>query len=112
MSEHDVRQWTMFIHLSLLAGYVIPFGGLVVPIVLWQMKKDESETVDEHGRMAVNAILSYTCYLVAAGILCLVAIGFVLLPILLVASIAMPIVAGIKANDGVLWRYPLVIDFL
>ena len=27
-------------HLSGLAGYIIPFGGVLVPIIIWMVKKD------------------------------------------------------------------------
>ena len=42
MDQREINQWCMFMHLGLLAGYAVPLGGLVVPIVLWQLKKDAS----------------------------------------------------------------------
>ena len=55
MEEKDVRQWCMFMHLSQFAGYLVPFAGIVVPIVMWQTKKDEAPEIDAHGRAVVNA---------------------------------------------------------
>ena len=39
-------------------------------------------------------------------------IGFPLVFALAIASIAFPIIGAIKADEGVLWRYPMVIRFL
>ena len=72
-AEH--RQWAMFIHLSQFAGYVVPLAGLVVPIILWQMKKDESEFIDENGRMAVNWIMTEFVFLIAGIALTFLIIG-------------------------------------
>ncbi len=34
----DTNMWGMFVHLSQFCGYVVPLAGLIVPIVLWQIK--------------------------------------------------------------------------
>jgi uncharacterized Tic20 family protein len=51
--------------------------------------------------------------------LCFVLIGFLLLPILLVAGgigwivmVVLTIIASVKASNGQLYRYPLTIRFL
>ena len=112
MEERETRQWCMFLHLSQLAGYIVPLGGVIVPVVMWQMKKDESSVIDAHGRAVMNALISYTIYWIGAIVLCFLVIGFFLLPILAIATIVLPIIGAIKANDGVLWRYPLAIPLL
>ena len=38
--------------------------------------------------------------------------GFLLLIIIGLRSVIFPIVGGIKANDGEVWKYPLSIRFL
>ena len=40
-SDKDFRMWAMILHFSLLAGFVIPLGGLIAPIIIWQIKKEE-----------------------------------------------------------------------
>lgn len=112
MDEKAVRQWCMFMHLSQFAGYAIPFAGIIAPIVMWRTRADQSDEIDEHGRMIVNAMLSFFCYWITAIILCFVVIGIPLVFVLAIASIAFPIIGAIKADEGVLWRYPLVIPFL
>jgi len=106
------NEWAMLLHLSLFAGHVVPFGGIIAPIVLWQMKKDEWPEIDEHGKNAVNAIISFIIYLAISGVLCLVLIGFAMLLVLAILAVVFPIIAAVKANEGKVWRYPLTIRFL
>lgn len=110
-STLDVNVWSMYIHISQFCGYIVPVAGLVVPIVLWQLKKGESEIVDKHGKIVLNWILSEIIYAVVCGLLCLILIGFLLLPVLVVLGIVFPIIGAVKANSGVVWPYPLSINF-
>jgi uncharacterized Tic20 family protein len=59
----------MLIHLSSFGGLVIPLGGLILPIILWQAMKKESNYVDFHGKQAVNFNISFFIYNVIAIIL-------------------------------------------
>ena len=102
----------MLLHFSVFAGYAVPIAGLIVPIVLWQLKKDEMPSVDAHGKMVLNFILSYLLYALVFVALVFVLIGIPLLIALSIAGIVLPIIGGIKANDGVLWQYPMIINFI
>lgn len=106
------RTWCMLIHFSVFAGYIAPLAGLIVPIVLWQIKKDELPSVDAHGKMVLNFILSVILYGIIGFALTFVLIGIPLLFALSIACIVFPIIGGIKANAGELWQYPLVINFV
>lgn len=113
-SESTARMWAMWCHMSSLAGLVFPFGQVVGPLVIWQMKKGEFPLVDEHGRESLNFQLSALIYLVAGAIAAFIwslfCFGFLLFPLLGViwlGSIILSIVAGVKANDGGFYRYPL-----
>src|SRR5262245_20242601 len=77
--DRKTREWAQWIHFSMLAGLLVPGAGLVAPIVLWQMKKDELPGTDVHGRIAVNWILSVLIYAVASAILIFALIGIPLL---------------------------------
>jgi len=107
----DAGMWGMLIHLSQFASFVIPMAGLIVPIILWQIKKDDSPIIDQHGRVVANWIISVLIYGIISGMLCLVFIGFPLVLALVIAGIAFPIIGGIKANNGEVWPYPLSISF-
>ena len=112
MTQSQVNNWAMFIHFSQFCGYLVPLAGLVVPIVLWQMKKDESPILDSHGLAVVNWILSVLVYLAICLVLTLVVIGIPMLVVLGVLCIVVPIIGGIKAGNGEVWNYPLTIRFL
>jgi hypothetical protein len=110
--EQQTRQWAMFLHLSLLAGIIVPLGGLVLPIVIWQIKKAELPGIDVHGKIVVNWIISAFLYAVGSVILVLAVVGIPLLIALGVLGVVFPIIGAIKANDGKVWKYPLSIPFL
>ncbi|MFO7871405.1 MAG: DUF4870 domain-containing protein [Kiritimatiellia bacterium] len=107
----DPNVWGMFIHLSQFCGFVLPLGGIIVPIVLWQVKKEESEVIDCHGRVVMNWVISEIIYGVASGLLLLILIGLPLLITLAVLSMVFPIIGAVKANNGEVWRYPCSIPF-
>jgi uncharacterized Tic20 family protein len=110
--QREARRWAMLLHFSVLAGFVAPVAGLVLPILIWQFKKVELPGIDAHGRNAVNWIISLIIYAVISGILVLAFIGIFMLIALGVVALIFPVIAGIKANDGEVWKYPLAIPFL
>jgi uncharacterized Tic20 family protein len=109
--REKAREWCMMLHLALLAGHVVPFGGIIAPIVIWQAKKEDIPDMDEHGRNAVNWVISFVIYVATSAVLCFALIGFVLLPAVLLMNLVFPIVAALKAKDGRVWKYPLAIPF-
>jgi uncharacterized Tic20 family protein len=111
-SEKETRQWAMFLHLSLLAGFVVPFAGFVAPILIWQLKKEEFPELDEHGKVVINWLISGLIYAGISFILMFLIIGIPMLMVLGLLAVVFPIVGGIKANNGELWTYPLSIPFL
>ena len=111
-NERESRQWSMFLHLSVLTTYIVPLAGLVAPIVIWQMKKNDSPKLDTHGKIVVNWVLSMILYMIVSVVLSFVIIGLPMLLALVVLNIVFPIIGGIKANNGETWRYPLSIRFM
>ncbi len=110
----DAKQWAMFLHLSQLAGVLAPGIGLAVPIVIWQIKKPQFPELDSHGKMVTNWIISLFIYCLVASLLSVVTCGvgaLLFLPVAVVA-VVFPILGGLKARDGVLWKYPLTITFI
>lgn len=110
--EQQVRQWSLFLHLSQLAGVLLPLAGLIAPIVLWQVKKDELPELDAHGKEIANWIISELIYGFVFFLLTFVLIGVPLLLVLSFLSIIFPVIGAIKANNGELWRYPLSLSFI
>ncbi len=109
--SRDTNSWGMMIHLSQFCGYLVPLAGLIVPIVLWQMKKDEAEIIDRHGRVVANWIITEFILAIVFGLLCLVFIGIPLFIALAVVAIVFPIIGGVKASNGEVWTYPFSLKF-
>ena len=112
LQTQEEKQMGMFLHLSQLINIILPPGGIVVPIVIWQIKKDEMPALDAHGKMAVNWLISSFIYMIISFVLMLVLVGFLTFIAVAVMSVVFPIIAGIKANNGEFWNYPLTIKFL
>ncbi|MCD4698689.1 MAG: DUF4870 domain-containing protein [Bacteroidales bacterium] len=108
----DERMWGMFCHLSALAGFIIPFGSIIGPLIIWSMKKDEFPFVNEQGKEALNFQISITIYIIISAILILVVVGILLLIALGIFQLIMIIIASIKANNGEKFVYPLSIKFI
>jgi len=110
-SDSESRHWAMAMHFSILAGFAVPLAGLLVPILIWQMKKDELPWLDIHGKHIANWIISKIVYVFACILLSIVIIGIPLLIALGICMVVFPIIGGIKASNGVVWRYPMSISF-
>lgn len=112
------RQFAMFIHLSALIGFFVPFGNLIAPLILWQIKKHESDFIDDQGKEAMN--FNITLVIIGLGLIILTVITFGLgifltLPAGLalgVAALVFAIIAGIRSNDGERYRYPMIFRFI
>jgi uncharacterized protein len=111
-NSHDERLWAMFCHLSAFAGFIIPFGNIIGPLVVWSIKRDRYPLVDDQGKEAINFQISMIIYYLTAFILVFVLIGIPLLIALFFFSLIITVVAAIKANEGVRYRYPLGIRFI
>lgn len=107
----DVNTWSVFIHLSQFLTYLLPLAGIIAPIILWQLKKDESAIIDRHGKIVLNWILTELILFLIAIPLCLVLVGFALLFCISVAAVIFPIIGTIKAGNGEIWPYPCSIRF-
>jgi uncharacterized Tic20 family protein len=108
----NTRTFMMLAHLSAFAGLFIPFGNILGPFIVWMIKKDEMPGVDAHGKESMNFQISITIYLIVSFILWLVIIGIPITVGLSIFWLVMVIMASVKANEGVLYKYPLTIRFL
>ena len=112
MDEAQEKTWGMLCHLAALSGFIIPFGNIIGPLIIWLVKKEESEYVDKQGKESLNFQISVTIYALVAGILVLVVVGIFLLIVLGIAVLVLVIVASIKASNREEFSYPLTIRIL
>lgn len=111
-TSNSERELGMLTHLLAFAGMAMPFGSIVGPLVIWLMKKDESEFLDATGRAVLNFQISYVIWTFAALVLCFFIIGFPMLFVLPILNVIFTIIGAVKARDGIVWDYPMTIQFL
>ena len=106
MSSNDERLYSMLIYLLSL---VFP---ILAPLIIWLLKREDSDFVDYHGKEYFNLLISYTIYMIISGILVVLLIGFILLPIAGIMLTIFTIVAAVKAYGGEKYRIPLIFHFI
>jgi len=52
-ASKDERTWAMVGHLAALAGFVIPFGNILGPLIVWLVKREESPFVAYHAKQSM-----------------------------------------------------------
>ncbi len=102
----DEKTMAMLCH---LVGF---FFGIVGAVILWVIKKDSSKFVDDQGKEAINFQISILIYMMISAVLCVILIGFLLLPVVGLLDIIFSIIAMVRANSGVAYRYPLTIRMI
>ena len=109
----EARKWAMICHLISLVGLLGNGIGFVLgPLIVWLLKKEEHPFIDDQGKEAVNFQITMLIAACICGILSLVVIGIFLVAVVALIMIILPIIAAIKANDGVEYRYPISIRFI
>ncbi|MFC3114305.1 DUF4870 domain-containing protein [Cellvibrio fontiphilus] len=102
--------YAMVLHLTQFCSWLFPFLGLVVPLIMWQSKKDDPY-VDEQGKVVMNWVFSSLIYAIICLILFVVLIGIPMLAALAICSVVFTIMGAMDANKGVVKNYPLTIKF-
>lgn len=107
----EERLWAMLAHLSAFAMYFTGIGHILGPLVIWLLKRDGNPFIEDQAKEALNFQITVTLIGIAAILMCFtVILAVVGIPILLILGtyqIICIIIAAIKANDGVAFRYPL-----
>jgi uncharacterized protein len=108
----EEKQWAMFAHLSALIGFLIPFGSLVGPLVIWLIKKDQMPFVDEQGKEALNFQITVFIAVLVSALAMIILIGFVLIFVVAVVALVLTIIGAVKANGGEHYRYPFTLRLI
>lgn len=106
-APRDIAVW---IHVSAMAGWILPLAGFVAPIVLWQTNR-QVPLLDAHGKIVANWIVSSLIYTIVSAILSCALIGFIPLFAVAICGIVFPIMGAVKASRDEIWPYPLSIAF-
>jgi len=109
MGEDEERKWAMFAHIGTFSSMFVPLGNIIAPIVIWQLKKNESPFVVEQAKESLNFQITLMIYAVISFLLVFIVIGFFLIFALVIFGLIIVIVAGVKANEGEHYRYPMTL---
>jgi uncharacterized protein len=102
----EERNWAMLAHLSGLLAFATLIGGVLGPLVMWMIRKDDMDFAADQAKEALNFQITVFVAGLIAGVMCLILIGFALLAILVIIDLILMIVAAVKASEGVSYRYP------
>jgi uncharacterized protein len=104
-SSKDDRMMAMFCHLGGL------LGSILVPLIIWLIKKEESSYIDYHGKEALNFQITMLIGHVVAGVTICLTFGMLNLAVWVLALV-FSIIAAVAANRGERYRYPISIRFI
>ena len=140
MTSQNEKTTAALLHLSAFAKYLIPFAGIVAPLIIWQTKKHESDYIDATGKSVINFHLSILVYsfiiavviavlflgtiinyieleraggdIVPVNLITIGIVSLVFLGIWTLIELILIILGSVKANEGIIYRYPLTITFI
>ena len=108
VASQEDRTLALLTHLS---GIILSF---IVPLVLWLINKDKpgKEFLNDQAKEALNFQITVLIGYVISTILMAILIGALLMLVVWVANLILCILAGVKANEGVAYRYPFALRLI
>lgn len=140
-SNQNNNSLATILHISQLIKYIIPFGGIIFPLIIWSAKKNQGTLVDDTGKSVLNFNISMFIYSVVflflyifgvlyfvfdfaievdrtgeefipIAMLTYIFIGIGIIIMFYVFEFILALVGAIKASNGEVYQYPLSIKFL
>ena len=112
VTDPNEKQWGMFVHLAAFAAFIgIPLGNVIGPLVIYLIKKDEYEFVNETGKEVLNFQITWSIIFIISTIFIIVGIGILLLVGFGIAWLILVIMGIVAANNGQHYKYPLTFKF-
>jgi uncharacterized Tic20 family protein len=102
----------MLCHLLALCGYIIPFGNILGPLIIWLVKKEESAFVNDQGKEAINFQITVMIAIIICVPLMFICIGIPLAIIVGIGSLVLTIIATVNASGGTWYRYPFALRLI
>lgn len=106
MNPADEKLWATLVHVGGI------FFGFLPALIGYLVLKDRGPFVRSQTATALNFQLTLLIAEVVGYILMIVFVGFLIVPAVYVIRIVFSIIAAIKANQGLWYRYPLSITFV
>ena len=105
LTEAEDKQWASFAHL----GGILSF---LPALIIWLIFKDRGPKTNVEAKEALNFQITIAIALVISYVLTIVLIGFLLVPLVYVASIVFSILGFVKVNGGESYRYPFALRLI
>jgi uncharacterized Tic20 family protein len=107
------KQLLVLTHLSQLLDYVTGIGGLLVPLILWLVNKNNVINMDEHGKAILNFRISMLLYLlICIPLILFFGLGLLGFFVIGIFYFIFPIMNAIKASNDQEPSYPFSISFI
>ena len=103
LSPSDERLWALLAHLSI---FVL---SLIGPILILVILGKRSAFVADQSKEALNFHITVLIASFVGFLLCFVVVGFVLLPMVIIGSMVLGVLAAVQAHQGVAYRYPVTL---
>ena len=109
----DEQNWAMACHLAALSGFLVPFGNIIGPLVIWLIKRAEMPLMDRHGKESLNFQITVAIAFLICIPLVFVIIGIPLMFAVGIGALIMTIIATVKVSNGDLeYKYPFALRLL
>ena len=100
--------------MALLAHILGIFTYFIGPLVIWLVNKDKSDKgwLNDQAKEALNFQITILIAYIAGTVLTIILIGPLISLAAWVVSVIFSIIAGLKANEGVAYRYPFALRLI
>lgn len=109
----DERTWGLIAHLSGVISMFLCSGlSFLGPLLVMAIKGKESPWVNEQAKESLNFHITVTGALILSGLSIFCVVGVALLPLVFIGALVLTIIGALKANEGVMYRYPLTLRLI
>jgi uncharacterized Tic20 family protein len=111
----DERMWATIGHLSAFTAFITGIGCIVGPLVVWLVKRDTLPFAADQAKEALNFNITLAIAVAVLVVFTIITFGIGILlawpigAVLCIGWIVLTIIAAIKANEGVAYRYPFTL---
>lgn len=96
-------------NLAMLAHLLGIFSGFVGALVLWLVKREDNGFAAQEAREALNFQITVAIAMMAAVMLKIVLIGFLVFPVIFLANFVFCLLGAVSAAKGKAYRYPFAL---
>ena len=109
-STEEERLWGMLAHFSILLQFAGVIGvTFIVPLIMWLLRKDSSPFIEDQAKEAMNFQLAV---LIVSAVVVLGCVTSPLVLIINIAAVVYGVIAGMKAHQGIEYRYPYTLRLI